>query len=557
MIGIDTSESSTQSVEEFFQLFKTSWSWISGEGSFDVVMTTAGDIPADCDVPFYVVIGSEEKEFDIRNGIKTKPHLEGSRLLHENAAIPLYGGLVTFDTEAPGVVLEESSRRKAVVDLSIEGGKNVLRLGYDLFDEIEFLLTSGQSVENSLIPSVERHIEIVRQWMIDHGIPFVEVLPSPEGFEFIACLTHDVDFVRIRDHFLDVSAVGFAYRASVGSLVRYAKGRMPFHNVLKNLFALARLPLVYLGLCRDFWLKFNDYVDMEKEIRSTFFIIPFSARKGPSRSIFQTYRPKYDIDDIDDIVRDLSKRGKEIGLHGLDAWKDEVSAGRELERIAGVTGERDLGIRMHWLRFDDSSPTVLSRAGFVYDSTVGYNETVGYRSGTTQAYMPPRGETVLEIPMHLQDTALFYPGRMNLTEKEAWGLVERLLQTNQEFGGVLVVNWHMRSIAPERLWADFYLRLIVELKSRKAWFATAMQAAKWFLGRRSLVIDEISDQQNKRRIVFRNLDEEIEPGYVVRMYNRTDRGYGGGGRKGVEPRFEDFPLPFATESASQSSPAEL
>jgi hypothetical protein len=56
-----------------------------------------------------------------------------------------------------------------------------------------------------------------------------------------------------------------------------------------------------------------------------------------------------------------------------------------------------------------------------------------------------------------------------------------------EFGGTLTVNWHDRSLAPERLWGESYLDLIQELRSRGAWFATAGQAVSWFRKRRSLV----------------------------------------------------------------------
>ena len=41
---------------------------------------------------------------------------------------------------------------------------------------------------------------------------------------------------------------------------------------------------------------------------------------------------------------------------------------------------------MHWLYFDQNSPKTLENAGANYDSTVGYNETVGYRAGTAQGY---------------------------------------------------------------------------------------------------------------------------------------------------------------------------
>ena len=41
------------------------------------------------------------------------------------------------------------------------------------------------------------------------------------------------------------------------------------------------------------------------------------------------------------------------------------------------------------------------------------------------------------------------------------------------FGGCLTVNWHDRSVAPERLWGACYRELVQELKGRGAWFATA------------------------------------------------------------------------------------
>ena len=66
-----------------------------------------------------------------------------------------------------------------------------------------------------------------------------------------------------------------------------------------------------------------------------------------------------------------------------------ASKGRfEREAIQTMTGEPEVGVRMHWLYFNEESPVLLERAGFSYDSTVGYNETVGYRAGTTQVFRP-------------------------------------------------------------------------------------------------------------------------------------------------------------------------
>ena len=109
---------------------------------------------------------------------------------------------------------------------------------------------------------------------------------------------------------------------------------------------------------------------------------------------------------------------------------------------------------MHWLYFDEEAPARLDRAGFSYDSTVGYNETIGFRAGTAQAFKPFQAERMLELPLHIMDTALFYPSYMNLSSKQAEKAIDPLIENVARFGGALTINWHDRSLAPERLWDD-------------------------------------------------------------------------------------------------------
>src|SRR5207244_1172385 len=111
-----------------------------------------------------------------------------------------------------------------------------------------------------------------------------------------------------------------------------------------------------------------------------------------------------------------------------------------------------------WLCFDSSSPRVVDEAGFRYDSSFGYNETIGYRAGTGQVFRPLGTRTLLELPLHIQDTALFYEGNAGLNESQAWMLCEPLVRNAAANGGVLTLLWHTRSLAPERQWGDFYLQ---------------------------------------------------------------------------------------------------
>jgi len=196
----------------------------------------------------------------------------------------------------------------------------------------------------------------------------------------------------------------------------------------------------------------------------------------------------------------LSSAGCEIGLHGIDAWRDSSSGQAELDEIRRVTGAADIGVRMHWLYFGERSPEVLEGAGADYDSTVGYNETVGYRAGTAQVYKPPSANRLLELPLHIMDTALFYPSHLGLSPGEAKSRVDSVIENAVRMGGCVTVNWHDRSIAPERLWEDFYVELVAGLRRKGAWFATASQAVAWFRKRRSAVFEPAEGEPGGVRV---------------------------------------------------------
>jgi hypothetical protein len=205
-------------------------------------------------------------------------------------------------------------------------------------------------------------------------------------------------------------------------------------------------------------------------------------------------------------------------LHGIDAWRESSSAGEELSEVRRVTGRQEIGTRMHWLYFNEQSPDILDSAGFSYDSTVGYCETIGYRAGTTQVYKPLGASRLLELPLHVMDTALFYPCYLNLSEREARQRVDRQIGDTIEFGGSLTLNWHDRSIAPERLWDEFYVELIAAFKAQGAWLATAEQTVAWFRKRRAAVFDEAGSYAFSDQLAEK--DDDL-PDLQVRRHGET------------------------------------
>jgi peptidoglycan/xylan/chitin deacetylase (PgdA/CDA1 family) len=250
--------------------------------------------------------------------------------------------------------------------------------------------------------------------------------------------------------------------------------------------AVFTLPLVFLGIHRDPWYQFDRCFELEGDSPSTFFFIPYKNRVGEGfKEKRDKYRAaKYDVEDVYDILGDILARRCEAGVHGIDAWHSVMLGMNELDRLRAITGQQNIGIRMHWLCRNESTFRVLDQAGYHYDSTFGYNDSIGFRAGTAQVYMPFGVRQLLEIPLHIQDTALFNPGRMHATAWHAAQLCDQLIENVDKYKGVLTILWHQRSLGPERLWGNFYKMLIQKLRSKNAWLATAGGIVDWFQIRR-------------------------------------------------------------------------
>jgi hypothetical protein len=114
------------------------------------------------------------------------------------------------------------------------------------------------------------------------------------------------------------------------------------------------------------------------------------------------------------------------------------------------------------------------------------------------------------------DTALFYPTRLNLSEPQAWQRLKPLFENASRYGGTVTINWHERSIAPERLWGDFYCRILEDLTRRRAWFSTAGQAVSWFRKRRAVVFENSGSRV--RAVVADEAAGEDLPGLRLRQW---------------------------------------
>ena len=166
---------------------------------------------------------------------------------------------------------------------------------------------------------------------------------------------------------------------------------------------------------------------------------------------------------------------------------------------------------------------VLEDAGYRYDSTFGYNDAVGFRAGTTSAYVPLGASKLFELPLHIQDTALFYGRRMNLSRTEAARRCEEVLAHVRRIGGVATILWHDRSAGPERQWGWLYRALLDDFRSRGAWITSAGNVVDWFAARRAVRFSDVQVSQDRVTVQLSNVPHGA-PGLQVRLH---DRGLGG------------------------------
>lgn len=517
MIGILCRPGQAQTVQEFFELFKTPWEMATPGQSYDVVVATVAnndELPA----RFSLLYSPGMTANDSRTGVTVAPALTRELLALGGQRIPIYSGLAAL-AQTGNVLLRSVGDEAAAAIVVDDNQRRVLRVGYDLFAEVAHLLLEGQRPTDALVPCLDCHVALLRSFIAGAGLPIVEMPPVRCGHSFIACLTHDVDFIGIRQHRLDHTFWGFVQRALVGSVRNITTSMGSWDQLGQNWGAVAALPLVYAGLRPDPWDQFEHYGEIEGEQPSTFFLIPFKESPGqhvPGK-LAARRATRYDVDDIKPQIQRLIERGCEIGVHGLDAWHSVEKGCQELERIVAATGQDRAGVRIHWLCCDGKTPGTLEEAGFDYDSTCGYNDAVGYKAGTGQVFRPPGASRLLELPLHIQDTALFYPGRMGLTKAQAWERCLAILDAAGRYGGVVTVLWHLRSLAPERLWGDFYVRLLQELRQRGAWLATAGQAVDWFRQRRAVTFEQCQIQGNSLHLTLRPNGATPASGLVLRV----------------------------------------
>jgi len=191
MIGLAVHSTEQDIVAEFFELFKTPWEYYQKGRHYDVVICTQEE-GGDADAKLVLLYSSGRLSFDAEKGSAVKNCQNGAVLSHDGQKIPLYGNAASFSANQ-FFALKEDVTNEPMAFLSNSGQRQILRIGYDLFQEVRLLLTVGQPPANAGKATLERHIALLRDFITRSGLPLIEIPPVPDGYGFMVCLTHDLD----------------------------------------------------------------------------------------------------------------------------------------------------------------------------------------------------------------------------------------------------------------------------------------------------------------------------------------------------------------------------
>lgn len=311
----------------------------------------------------------------------------------------------------------------------------------------------------------------------------------PGDAEFGVCLTHDVDNVSKHDpkQTLRRRLLHARLKLQSNSPNPYLNGTGVVAAAKSLAGALLYSGRVALESGRDPYHQYERWLEIEDEYgaTSTFFVLPERTRTSHASD------PKYRYDDrvvfdgdrcsVAEMVSSIDDQGWEIGLHpSWYAYDDATELRRQKAALEAVTDSDVVSVRQHYLHFDPrKTPRAHDEAGFRFDATLGFNKNVGFRRGSSYPWRAVDLERhavleLIEIPMAVQDVALFRDRGLALDPEKAIEYVRMLAAEVKRTGGVLTLSWHARAVADERS-LRVYKEVLQALDEMGAWFGSVAE----------------------------------------------------------------------------------
>jgi len=203
-------------------------------------------------------------------------------------------------------------------------------------------------------------------------------LPFGDSHNPIIEYSHDVDYIRktVQLRLKQTLFNGFNTCKHILTPLSFSK---QFAQTIS--FSLSNTPC----WCFDYW----EELEKRAGIRSVFYVYAKTGKKDLKSWLLD---PSYDITThvrLKKKLRYLIQEGFEVGLHGsFDSATDEERLSQEKATLEDAIGTQVHKVRQHWLRYEEGTTPYIHNNLFEYDSTLGWNDRMGFRSGIAARYRP-------------------------------------------------------------------------------------------------------------------------------------------------------------------------
>ncbi|MBI4639154.1 MAG: hypothetical protein HY731_00565 [Candidatus Tectomicrobia bacterium] len=246
---------------------------------------------------------------------------------------------------------------------------------------------------------------------------------------------------------------------------------------LRNAFKTAKTPVRFLKESASVWKFFRSspsywYFDYWEELekrnghRSVFYIYARTdAVKGPRVWLID---PSYDIRKnslLQERLRQLLREGFEVGLHGsFSSAVDEDLLRKEKEIVEEMTGVAITKVRQHWLCYEERTTPFLHEKLFEYDSTLGWNDRMGFRAGCASRYRPydhlhQRAFNFFETPQVVMDANIYDYGVQDV-HTQFLQAMEMICGLENCKNSHISISWHPHTCANDYGWDGPYWDII-------------------------------------------------------------------------------------------------
>jgi len=306
----------------------------------------------------------------------------------------------------------------------------------------------------------------------------------PQGKRFAVCLTHDVDAVSELDLMQNFRSI-LKYVASLS--------QRPLGTSLRWILIHKIAALKGLMGKEDLLCQFEKWMELENRYgaKSTLFFAPSHVRKPHESDCMYRFNQKIGFRgkrvSVTELMKIMDDEGWEAGLHpSWNAHSDLQEMKYQKSQIEAILGHSILSVRQHFLKFDPRlTHAIQAAAGFKFDSTLGYNDNVGFRRGTSYPFQcngdgSDSDNSIMQIPLVVQDAALLLSEKgLRLDSESALKYVKVLLERVKSVGGVLTLSWHPHTYNRPGFF-ELYEKALELISHDDPWFGTVAEVGQWW-----------------------------------------------------------------------------